>query len=132
MLLAAPPLLSSADTAAIIQLPAGAILVARAGRDDVSEIAAAVRELERCAPPVVGAVFCESSWSKADGEFEIDSEIDHNRHPSAQSSLIMDGSASDSTVRMDDRFWLDQTSTALRHLCGNLTEYRPAASCQRS
>jgi succinoglycan biosynthesis transport protein ExoP len=69
VLLAAPPLLSSADTAAIIQLPAGAILVARAGNDDVSEIAAAVRELERCVPPVVGAVFCESSWSTADGEY---------------------------------------------------------------
>jgi uncharacterized protein involved in exopolysaccharide biosynthesis len=64
VLLAAPPLLSSADTATIIQLPAGAILVARAGHDDVSEIAVAVRELERCVPPVVGAVFCDSSWSK--------------------------------------------------------------------
>jgi len=83
VLLAAPPLLSSADTAAIIQLPAGAILVARAGNDDVSEIASAVRELQRCVPPVVGAVFCESAWSKADGEYEIDSELDDNRHLSA-------------------------------------------------
>jgi polysaccharide biosynthesis transport protein len=82
VLLAAPPLLSSADTAAIIQLPAGAILVARAGHDDVSEIAAAVRELERCVPPVVGAVFCENSWSKADGEYEIDADLNHGRHPS--------------------------------------------------
>jgi succinoglycan biosynthesis transport protein ExoP len=80
VLLAAPPLLSSADTAAIIQIPAGAILVARAGRDEVSDVTAAVRELERYAPPVVGAVFCESSWSKADGEFEIESEFD-DRHP---------------------------------------------------
>ena len=83
VLLAAPPLLSSADTAAIIQLPAGVILVARSGHDNVSEIAAAVRELERCVPPVVGAVFCESSWSKADDEFEIPAEIDHNRRASA-------------------------------------------------
>ena len=83
VLLAAPAILSSADTAAIIQLPAGAILVARAGHDDVSDVAAAVRELERCVPPVVGAVFCESSWSKADGEYEIDSEPDQNRRPSA-------------------------------------------------
>jgi uncharacterized protein involved in exopolysaccharide biosynthesis len=82
VLLAAPPLLSSADTAAIVHLPAGAILVARAGQDDVSEIAVAVRELEKCVPPVVGAVFCESSWSKTDGEFEVFSELDHNRHPS--------------------------------------------------
>src|SRR5271154_2061494 len=80
VLLAAPPLLSSADTAAIIQIPAGAILVARANRDEVSEVAAAVRELERYAPPVVGAVFCESSWAKPDGDFEIDSEIEV-RHP---------------------------------------------------
>jgi uncharacterized protein involved in exopolysaccharide biosynthesis len=80
VLLAAPPLLSSADTAAIIQIPAGAILVARAGRDEVSDVTAAVRELERYAPPVVGAVFCESSWSQPDGEFEIDSEFDV-RHP---------------------------------------------------
>jgi polysaccharide biosynthesis transport protein len=83
VLLAAPPILSSADTAAIIQLPAGAILIARAGHDDVSDIAAAVRELERCVPPVVGAVFCESSWSKADGEYEIDSELDQSRRLSA-------------------------------------------------
>jgi polysaccharide biosynthesis transport protein len=83
VLLAAPPLLSSADTAAIIQLPAGVLLVARAGHDDVYEIAAAVRELERCVPPVVGAVFCERSWSKEDGEFEIQPEVDHNRRPAA-------------------------------------------------
>jgi succinoglycan biosynthesis transport protein ExoP len=80
VLLAAPPLLSSADAATIIHLPAGAILIASAGTDDVSEIAAAVRELQRCAPPVVGAVFCESSWSKADGEYEIESDLDNNRH----------------------------------------------------
>ena len=70
VLLAAPPMLSSADAIAFVQIPAGAILVARAGHDDVSEIAAAVRELERCVPPVVGAVFCDSSWSEADGEYQ--------------------------------------------------------------
>jgi polysaccharide biosynthesis transport protein len=80
VLLAAPPLLSSADTAAIIQIPAGAILVARAGRDEASDVAAAVRELERYAPPVVGAVFCESSWAKSDSDFEIDSDLDNNGH----------------------------------------------------
>jgi uncharacterized protein involved in exopolysaccharide biosynthesis len=84
VLLAAPPLLSSADTATIIHMPAGAILVARAGHDNVSEIAAAVRELERCVPPVVGAVFCESSWSKADGEYEIDAKLDDKRPESAR------------------------------------------------
>jgi Mrp family chromosome partitioning ATPase len=84
VLLAAPPLLSSADTATIIHMPAGAILVAHAGNDNVSEIAVAVRELEKCVPPVVGAVFCESSWSKENGEYEIDSKLDDNRHASAR------------------------------------------------
>jgi succinoglycan biosynthesis transport protein ExoP len=83
VLLAAPPILSSADTAAIIQLPAGVILVAHAGCDDVSDVAAAVRELERCVPPVVGAVFCENSWSKENGDHEIDADLDQNRHPFA-------------------------------------------------
>jgi len=83
VLLAAPPLLSSADTAAIIQIPAGAILVAHAGRDEASDVAAAVRELERYAPPVVGAVFCESSWSKADTSYGIDPVHNDNGHRSA-------------------------------------------------
>jgi hypothetical protein len=83
VLLAAPPLLSSADTVAMIHLPAGAILVARAGHDDVSEIASAVRELERCVPPVVGAVFCENSWAEIDGEYSPDSALHDSRLSSA-------------------------------------------------
>jgi hypothetical protein len=39
----------------LIQMPAGAILVVRSG-DDVRRVAAAVRRLERVAPPVVGTV----------------------------------------------------------------------------
>ena len=76
VLLAAPPLLSSADTIAMIQMPAGAILVARAGRDDVIEVAAAVRELERCAPPVVGAIICGNGHRNGDGEYPFDLELD--------------------------------------------------------
>jgi hypothetical protein len=72
VLLAAPPLLSSADTIAMIQMPAGAILVARAGHDDVSEIATAVRELERCAPPVVGAIICGNAGQNGNGEYPFD------------------------------------------------------------
>ena len=83
VLLAAPPLLSSADTIAMIHLPAGAILVARAGHDDVSEIASAVRELERCVPPVVGAVFCETSWSEADRDYATDAALHEDRRSSA-------------------------------------------------
>jgi hypothetical protein len=76
VLLAAPPLLSSADTIAMIQMPAGAIIVARAGRDDVIEVAAAVRELERCAPPVVGAIICGNGHRNGDGEYPFDLELD--------------------------------------------------------
>ncbi len=76
VLLAAPPLLSSADYAAIIQIPAGAILVARAGRDEVSEIALAIRELERCAPPVVGAIICCNGHRNGDGEHPYDVAFD--------------------------------------------------------
>jgi polysaccharide biosynthesis transport protein len=82
VLLAAPPLLSSADTLAFIQIPAGAILVARAGHDDVTEVAAAVRELERCVPPVVGAVFCDGSWAEVDDEYETSSKL-RDRYSSA-------------------------------------------------
>jgi uncharacterized protein involved in exopolysaccharide biosynthesis len=76
VLLAAPPLLASADSIAMIQMPAGAILVARAGRDDVTEIAAAVRELERCAPPVVGAIMCGQEHRNGNGEHQFDLEVD--------------------------------------------------------
>jgi hypothetical protein len=56
VLLDTPPLLTSADPALLIQMPAGAILVVRAGRDEVSETAEVALELERLSPPVVGAV----------------------------------------------------------------------------
>lgn len=75
VLIAAPPLLASADTLAMIQMPAGAILVSRAGRDDVSDIAAAVRELERCAPPVVGAIICGNGHRNGAGVDGIDVEL---------------------------------------------------------
>jgi succinoglycan biosynthesis transport protein ExoP len=74
VLLAAPPVLASADAIAMAQMPAGAILVARAGRDDVSEIAAAVRELERCVPPVVGAIMWGYSHQKGEGRFDTEFE----------------------------------------------------------
>jgi succinoglycan biosynthesis transport protein ExoP len=76
VLLAAPPLLSSADTAAIIQMPAGAILVARAGYDNASEVAAAVRELAKCAPPVVGAIICGNGHLNGAGEYPFDLELE--------------------------------------------------------
>jgi uncharacterized protein involved in exopolysaccharide biosynthesis len=78
VLIAAPPLLSSADTIAMIQMPAGAILVARAARDEVSEIAAAVRELERCNPPVVGAIICANGHRNGNGNGNGDHQSDQN------------------------------------------------------
>lgn len=72
VLLAAPPLLASADAMAMIQMPAGAILVAQAGRDEVSEIAAAVAELERCVPPVVGAIMCGDERQKGEDRFRVE------------------------------------------------------------
>jgi hypothetical protein len=62
----------------MIQMPAGAILVARAARDEVSEIAAAVRELERCNPPVVGAIICANGHRNGNGNGNGDHQSDLN------------------------------------------------------
>jgi len=72
VLLAAPPLLASADAIAMIQMPAGAILVARADFDEVSDIAAAVGELERCVPPVVGAILSGNGHQKGADRIYMD------------------------------------------------------------
>jgi uncharacterized protein involved in exopolysaccharide biosynthesis len=65
VLLDAPPLLTSADAVLLMQMPVGAILVVRGGRDQVREITSAMREIERLAPPVVGTVL---NTFFADGE----------------------------------------------------------------
>ncbi len=83
VLVAAPPLLSSADTIAMIQMPAGAILVARTARDQVCEIAAAVRELERCNPPVVGAIICANGHPNGDADHQLDLNDDIGDPPGA-------------------------------------------------
>jgi len=56
VLLDGPPLLASADPVLLLQIPAGALLVVRAERDEIREIKAAGRELERISPPVVGTI----------------------------------------------------------------------------
>jgi hypothetical protein len=56
VLLDAPPVLKSADTAMLIQHPAGVVLAISAGRDRLPEITATMRELSRLSPPVVGIV----------------------------------------------------------------------------
>jgi polysaccharide biosynthesis transport protein len=56
VLMDAPPVLGSADTAMLVQHPAGVILLVRAERDRVSDVTAAVQELNRLSPPAVGVV----------------------------------------------------------------------------
>jgi len=56
VLLDGPSLLASADPVLLLQIPAGALLVVRAERDEIREIKAAGRELERISPPVVGTI----------------------------------------------------------------------------
>jgi succinoglycan biosynthesis transport protein ExoP len=87
VLIAAPPLLSSADTIAMIQMPAGAILVARAARDEVSEIAAAVRELERCNPPVVGAIICANGHRNGNGNGDHQSDQNNDIEDPSQTAF---------------------------------------------
>ena len=59
-----PPLLTSADAEMLIQMPAGAILVVRSNRDVPRDVRAAVRRLERVAPPVVGTVMTYEPMSE--------------------------------------------------------------------
>jgi polysaccharide biosynthesis transport protein len=56
LLFEAPPILASADAEMLLQMPAGAILVIRAGHDVPRDVKASARRLERIAPPVVGTV----------------------------------------------------------------------------
>lgn len=86
VLLDAPPVLASADAIALVQLPAGAILVVHAGSDDRFNITAAVRELEKSAPPVVGAIFWDRGPASSD-EYEVDLDI-ANDHPAALPSEV--------------------------------------------
>lgn len=60
VLMDAPPVLSSADTAMLVQNPAGVIVVVCAGRDRLSDVAAAVDELNKLSPPVIGIVLQRS------------------------------------------------------------------------
>jgi polysaccharide biosynthesis transport protein len=56
VLLDAAPLLDSADTEILIQIPAATILVVRAERDNVKRVQTATEALARISPPVVGVV----------------------------------------------------------------------------
>jgi succinoglycan biosynthesis transport protein ExoP len=66
VLVDAPPLLDSSAAAMVIQMPAGAILIVRAGRDTKDEIEAVARELEKLSPSVVGTIMnCAASDNEA-------------------------------------------------------------------
>jgi polysaccharide biosynthesis transport protein len=56
VLMDAPPVLGSADTAMLVQNPAGVIVVVRAERDRLDDVTAAIQELNKLSPPVVGVV----------------------------------------------------------------------------
>lgn len=50
------PVLGSADTAMLVQNPAGVIVVVRADRDRLHDVKAAIYEVNKLSPPVVGVV----------------------------------------------------------------------------
>lgn len=56
VLIDAPPLLGSADTAMLVQNPAGVIVLVRAEHDRLPDVTAAIQELNGLSPPAVGVV----------------------------------------------------------------------------
>lgn len=56
VLIDAPAVLNSPDPGMLVQTPAAAILIVREGRDQLCDVTAAARELERLRPPAVGAI----------------------------------------------------------------------------
>ena len=61
VLLDAAPLLESADTEMLIQMPAATILIVQAERDRLERVKAATDAIARISPPVVGAVLLHRS-----------------------------------------------------------------------
>jgi len=61
VLLDAAPLLDSADTEMLIQMPAATILIVQAERDRLERVRAATDAIARISPPVVGAVLLHRS-----------------------------------------------------------------------
>jgi len=67
VLMDAPPVLGSADTAMLVQTPAGVIVVVRAERDRLEDVTAAIQELNKLSPPVVGVVIQHDSPADTGG-----------------------------------------------------------------
>jgi Mrp family chromosome partitioning ATPase len=61
VLLDTAPLLDSADTEMLIQMPAATILIVQAERDRLERVRAATDAISRISPPVVGAVLLHRS-----------------------------------------------------------------------
>lgn len=62
VLMDAPPVLSSADTAMLVQNPAGVIVVVRSGADRLADVVATIEELNKLSPPVIGVVMSRN-WA---------------------------------------------------------------------
>jgi Mrp family chromosome partitioning ATPase len=56
VLMDAPPVLNSADTAMLVQNPAGVLVVVRSRHDRLTDVLAAIAELHKLSPPVIGVV----------------------------------------------------------------------------
>jgi polysaccharide biosynthesis transport protein len=96
VLMDAPPVLNSADTAMLVQHPAGVILVVRAERDRLLHVTAAIQELTKLSPPVVGVIL-ERGWPDELGAPLLD-ERKHEDLPiiPSQETLVLPLSAGSS------------------------------------
>ncbi len=74
VLVDAPPILTSADTTMLVQNPAGVIVVVRAERDHIPEVTAAIQELNRLSPPVVGVVLRGDRWTDSGATARVESK----------------------------------------------------------
>jgi Mrp family chromosome partitioning ATPase len=72
VLMDAPPVLSSADTAMLVQNPAGVIVAVRTDYDRLADILTTIEELNKLSPPVIGVVMRHNppndDETRADGE----------------------------------------------------------------
>jgi len=76
------PLLGSADTAMLIQNQAGVIVIVRADRDRIRDVKAAIQEVNKLSPPVVGVVMQRDRFDDIDALLQ-DGALDKNFRISA-------------------------------------------------
>ena len=85
VLIDAPAVLDSSDPGMLVQAPAAAILIVREGRDHLSDVTAAARELERLRPPAVGAI---ASLVPLEDRIGLSSEISASREIAIRTSAV--------------------------------------------